>query len=517
MQNSLHPLNNLRSDIPAGIVVFLVALPLCLGIALASGAPLFSGIIAGVVGGLVIAGYSKSPLSVSGPAAGLTTIVLAALHELGTFEVFLLAVVLAGILQVGLGFARAGTIGNYFPSSVITGMLAAIGLILILKQIPHAIGYDGDFFGDDNFMQQDGETTFSEIGKALQSIAPGATIICFLSMVILILWERPFMKKLTFTSLVPAPVLVVAVGILGNEAYKLWLPEFVIGAEHLVSLPVADSFDSFFSQFTTPDFSGILNPKVWTVALTLAMVASLESLLSIDAIDKLDPYKRLTPLNHELKAQGIGNIISGMIGGLPITSVIVRSSANVNSGGKTKTSAIFHGILLMSTAILIPGLLNMIPLSALAGILLLVGYKLTKPALIKSQFRKGWNQSIPFMVTIIAILFTNLLQGIFIGLAIGLIFVLRSNFHQALFLVKEGNQYLIRLTKDVSFLNKALLRQTFREIPDNSDVIIDGSRSAFIDNDIIETIHDFQESAKSRNITVELNQSVTSSNPIFKA
>jgi len=515
--STLHPLNNLRNDLPASIVVFLVALPLCLGVALASGAPLFSGIIAGFIGGIVVGYFSKSALSVSGPAAGLTTIVLASIQQLGAYDIFLVAVVLAGGMQITLGFIRAGTIGNYFPSSVIKGMLAAIGLILILKQIPHAVGYDSDFIGDDNFYQQDGENTFSELIKALNYIQPGATVICLISIGILILWERPFVRKTLFSRIVPAPLLVVFLGISLNELYRFYFPGLLISAEHLVSLPVSEGLPSFISQFTFPDFSMILNQQVWIAAVTIAVVASLESLLSIDAIDKLDPYKRLTPLNHELKAQGLGNLLSGLVGGLPVTSVIVRSSANVNSGAKTKTSAIIHGLLLLVTAMLIPGLLNKIPLACLAAILLMTGYKLTKPAIIQDMFKKGWEQFIPFSITILAILFTNLLQGIFIGLSIGLIFVLRANFHKALFCVQEGDRYLVRLTKDVSFLNKALLRNTLREIPDNSHVIIDGARSTFIDNDIIETIQDFQQSALSRNISVELNQSITAANTIFKA
>lgn len=517
MNHPLHPLNNLRHDLPASIVVFLVALPLCLGVALASGAPLFSGIIAGFVGGMVVASYSKSALSVSGPAAGLTTIVFAAIQQLGEYPVFLTAVVLAGIIQLILGFVKAGTIGNYFPSSVIKGMLAAIGLTLILKQIPHAVGYDSDFIGDENFVQADGENTFTEILKAINYIQPGAAIICLVSIVILLLWERPFIRQATFSKIIPAPLVVVMVGIMLNEIFRSYSTDLLILPEHLVSLPVADSVGAFFGQFTFPVLSALTNPDVWIVAITIAVVASLESLLSIDAIDKLDPYKRLTPLNHELKAQGLGNIVSGLIGGLPVTSVIVRSSANVGSGARTKTSAIAHGSLLLITAMLIPNLLNKIPLASLAAILLMVGWKLTKPALVIDMFRKGWAQFIPFAVTILAILFTNLLQGIFIGLGIGLIFVLKSNFHQALFCVKEGNRYLVRLTKDVSFLNKELLRNTLREIPDNSHVIIDGSRSTFIDNDIIETIQDFQQSAITRNIHVELNQSVSASNPIFKS
>jgi len=513
----LHPLNNFRSDIPASIVVFLVALPLCLGVALASGAPLFSGIIAGFVGGIVVGYFSKSALSVSGPAAGLTTIVLASIQQLGAYDIFLVAVVLAGVMQITLGYLRAGTIGNYFPSSVIKGMLAAIGLILILKQIPHAVGYDSDFIGDENFIQQDGQNTFTELIHSINYIQPGAALICLLSIGILIFWERPFLRRTLFSRIIPAPLLVVFLGVAFNEVYRFYFPGFLISVEHLVSLPVSEGLPSFISQFTFPDFSAILNQQVWISAVTLAVVASLESLLSIDAIDKLDPYKRLTPLNHELKAQGLGNLLSGLVGGLPVTSVIVRSSANVNSGAKTKTSAIIHGLLLLVTAMLIPGLLNKIPLACLAAILLMTGYKLAKPAMMLAMFKKGWSQFIPFMITILAILFTNLLQGILIGLSIGLIFILRANFHKALFSVQEGNRYLVRLTKDVSFLNKALLRNTLREIPDNSHVIIDGARSTFIDHDIVETIQDFQQSALSRNISVELNHSITAANPLFKA
>jgi MFS superfamily sulfate permease-like transporter len=517
MTKKLHPLNNLRSDLPASIVVFLVALPLCLGVALASGAPLFSGIIAGVVGGIVVSALSGSALSVSGPAAGLTTIVISGIQTLGQYELFLLAVLLAGVIQFLLGTVKAGTIGNYFPSAVIKGMLAAIGLILILKQIPHAVGYDRDFVGDESFVQSDGENTFTEILQSTQYIQPGAGIICAISILILILWERPFVKQNRYVSLIPAPLLVVVAGIASNALFSAGNTPLAITSEHLVSLPVAPDFASFIAQFSLPDFSGIANKQVWVVALTIALVASLESLLSIDAVDKLDPLKRITPLNQELRAQGIGNMVSGLIGGLPVTSVIVRSSANVTSGAKTKASAISHGILLLLTALLIPGLLNKIPLASLAAILLMVGYKLVKPSLVKEIYRKGLSQFIPFAITILAILLTNLLQGIIIGIVIGLIFLLKTNFHQALFSVNENGNYLVRLTKDVSFLNKALLRRVFREIPDDSYVIIDGSRSTFIDNDIIETIDDFRQSALSRNITVELRQTISSSNQFFRA
>lgn len=510
------PLKNLGHDLPSGLVVFLVALPLCLGIALASGAPLFSGIISGVIGGLIIGSLSGSQLSVCGPAAGLTTIVIASVIKLETWEAFLCAVVLAGVIQLVMGFLKAGSIGNYFPSSVIKGMLAAIGLILILKQIPHAVGFDADYEGDDSFLQPDGQNTLTEINRALDAISPGAVIIAAVALTLLILWERPFIKKQKFTLYLPGPLLAVVFGTLLNEFFKLSYPELAVSSEHLVSLPVSSNIASFISQFTFPDFGTIANFKVFEVAFTIALVASLETLLSIEASDQLDPLRRVTPLNRELKAQGVGNIISGLIGGLPITSVIVRSSANVNSGARTKASTMFHGFLLLSTVAFIPGILNTIPLSCLAAILITVGYKLTKPATIKAMYLKGWNQFLPFIITIIAILLTDLLIGISIGIVIGLLFVLKTNFQKSLFSVSKEGNYLIRLTKDVSFLNKALLRQTFRDVPDNSHVIIDGSRSYFIDPDILETIEDFQKNASIRNITVELNKSISASNHFFK-
>lgn len=517
MSNDLNPARNFRYDIPSSIVVFLVALPLCLGIALASGAPLFSGIIAGVVGGIVVASFSGSALSVCGPAAGLTTIVLSSIETLGSFGVFQSAIIIAGVMQFLLGTIRAGSIGNYFPSSVIKGMLTAIGLILILKQIPHAIGYDRDFEGDESFIEAGGSNTFSEILNAWNYITPGAVIIVVISLIILILWEQPFIKNKKFALFIPGPLIVVLIGIILNESFSAVGSGLTLGRDHLVTLPVAGTAGEFVSQFSLPDFSKLFTPDLWKVAITIAIVASLESLLSIDAVDKLDPFKRITPLNKELRAQGIGNFASGLIGGLPITSVIVRSSANVSAGARTKISSISHGILLLLTAFFIPGLLNKIPLSALAAILLTVGYKLAKPSLFADMFKRGWDQFIPFIVTVIAILVSDLLIGIAIGMTLGLIFILKTNFHQALFSVNEDGNYLIRLTKDVSFLNKAVLRRTFREIPDNSYVIIDGSRSTFIDSDIMETIEDFQKGSANRNIVVELKHSVSASNSIFKA
>jgi MFS superfamily sulfate permease-like transporter len=516
-KDQFNPLGNLNHDIPSSIVVFLVALPLCLGVALASGAPLFSGIIAGTVGGLIVGSISGSALSVSGPAAGLTTIVLSSITKMGSFEAFLVTVFLAGVIQFALGLLRAGSIGNYFPSAVIKGMLAAIGIILILKQIPHAVGYDKDFVGDESFFQPDGENTFTELIQAFEYFNVAAVIIFICSLAILMLWERPAIKKAKFSTLVPAPLLVVLTGILLNILFSNSFPALSLDAEHLVSLPVADDLTSFINQFTFPDFSAIRQRETWTIAFTIAIVASLESLLSIDAVDKLDPYKRTTPLNRELKAQGTANMVSGLIGGLPVTAVIVRSSANVAAGAITKASAIMHGFLLLMTVMFIPGLLNKIPLSSLAAILIMVGYKLTNPSLVRAMYMKGKDQFIPFAVTILAILLSDLLIGISIGIFVGLFFVLKTNFHRALFMVNESGNYLIRLTKDVSFLNKALLRQTFKDIPSGSKVIIDGSRSAFIDQDILETINDFRESAANRNISVELKQSVTAHNPLFKA
>lgn len=516
-KGQFNPLKNFKHDLPASIVVFLVALPLCLGVALASGAPLFAGIIAGVVGGVVVGSMSGSALSVSGPAAGLTTIVLASISTMGGFDAFLTTVFLAGIIQLILGFLQAGTIGNYFPSSVIKGMLAAIGIILILKQIPHAVGYDKNFEGDESFFQSDGENTFTEVVRAFEYLNFGAVIIFIVSLMILILWEKPFIKNHKFSTILPAPLFIVLTGVLLNVLFLNSFPSLAINNEHLVSLPVAVDLPSFINQFQLPDFSSIKTGEAWKIAFTIAIVASLESLLSIDAADKLDPYKRTSPLSRELKAQGVANMISGLIGGLPVTAVIVRSSANVAAGARTKASAIAHGLLLLLTAFFIPGLLNKIPLASLAAILLMVGYKLAKPSLILSMYHKGKDQFIPFMVTIIAILLSDLLIGITIGILVGLFFVLKTNFHRALFSVNENGNYLIRLTKDVSFLNKALLRQTFKDIPDGSKVIIDGSRSAFIDQDILETINDFRESADNRDISVELKQSVTAYHPIFKA
>lgn len=498
----------LKNDLPAGLVVFLVALPLCLGIALASGAPLFSGIIAGIVGGLVVAFTSGSALSVSGPAAGLTVIVLNAITQLGSYETFLLAVVLAGLIQIALGYLRAGIIAHYFPSSVIKGMLAAIGIILILKQIPHALGYDIDNEGDFSFMQVDGQNTFSEIFNAINFMHPGAIIIALISLFILIMWERPFLKKFAFFKIVPGALLLVVVGILTNEWFKVFNPGLYLTGDKLVQLPVANSPTEFINQFTLPDFTAFGNYNVYVVAITIAIIASLESLLSCEAADKLDPYKRNTPTSRELKAQGLGNLVSGFIGGLPITAVIVRSSANINAGGKTKLAAIFHGLLLLLSVIGIASVLNKIPLACLAALLLMVGYKLAKVSLFKSMYRLGLAQFLPFVITVVAIQFSDLLKGIGVGMAVSLFFILRNNYKVAYFFHKEEKDgtdtTIIRLAEEVSFLNKGSIALTLDQLLDGSHVIIDGSKSQNIDLDVLEIIHDFKNTAELKNIKLEL-------------
>ncbi len=496
------------ADIPASVVVLLVALPLCLGIALGSGAPLFSGIIAGITGGIVIGILSGSQLSVSGPAAGLTVIVASAIIKLQVYEAFLLAVVVAGCIQVLLGFLRAGVVGDYVPNAVIKGMLAAIGIILILKQFPHLVGYDKDYPGDESFSSDNNENTFSGILHAFNFITPAAVVIGAVSLAILFLWETKFIKSNKVLLLVPAPLIVVIAGVLINLFYTSTYPSLALDAKHLVQLPVADDIQSFLSFFTFPKLQYIKNPDVWISGVTIAIVASLETLLSIEAVDKLDPYKRVSPSSRELKAQGAGNIISGLIGGLPLTSVIVRSSANVNSGAKTKLSAILHGVLMLLCVMFIPSLLNKIPLCALAAVLIYTGYKLAKITLFKEFFNKGWDQFIPFVVTIVAILMTDLLVGILIGIGVGLFFMIRSNFRSSVFVVNDNNNYLIRLRKDVSFLNKPIIKYKLESVPADAYVIIDATRADFIDQDVIDTVNEFISHAHLKNITVDIKRSL---------
>ena len=500
-------LANLKYDFPASIVVFLVAVPLCLGIALASGAPLFSGIIAGIVGGILVGALSGSQLGVSGPAAGLAVIVLTRIEDLGGFEIFLLAVMLAGVIQILLGIAKAGIIGYYFPSSVIKGMLSGIGIIIILKQIPHAFGYDKDFEGDVFFIQSDGHNTLTELYYMLNNISSGAVIIAAISMAILILWEQPPVKKLRIFQIIQGPLMVVITGIFMNLAFRDF-PGYALNADQVVNIPEPESVAGFFKQFSFPDFSQVGNPRVYMAAIVIAVVASLETLLCLEATDKLDPFKRVAPANRELKAQGVGNLISGLIGGLPITQVIVRSSTNIQSGGRTKTSAIFHGIIMLGCAMTIPFILNLIPLASLAAILFMVGYKLAKPSLFKQMYKLGWTHFMPFIITILGIIFTDLLFGIGLGMVVAIFNILRNNYKKPYFFYaegyKEGEPIRLVLAQEVTFLNKAAILQTLNHVPENSHVIIDASKSVNIDQDVIEIIEDFGRSATYKNIQVEL-------------
>ena len=508
--NQLNLFKNIKNDLPASIVVFFVAVPLCLGIALASGAPLFAGIIAGIVGGIVVGVASGSPLGVSGPAAGLAVIVLTSIASLGgSWTAFLTAVVLAGIFQLILGFAKAGFIAYFFPSSVIKGMLTGIGLLIILKQIPHAVGWDKDAIGDDAFMQVDGQNTFSEIAKAFNFITPGALLIAVISLGILILWDTVLSKKHKIFSMINGPLVVVALGITINYFYQTGILNFTLAADQVVRIPVPENLPGFFSQFTFPDFSALSNFEVWKIAIVLAIVASLETLLCVEATDKMDPDKRITPTNRELKAQGLGNVISGLMGGLPVTQVIVRSSANISFGGKTKMSTILHGFFLLISALTIASVLNMIPLASLAAILLMVGYKLAKPSLFKQMYKFGWEQFIPFAATVVAILATDLLKGITVGLLFGIFYTLRHSYRNSyhmkeIITTEDGHQiHHLVLAEEVSFFNKASVVKALDAIPANSKVIIDCTNSRSIAYDVIELIKDYETSAKTKNINVE--------------
>ena len=491
-----------RQDVPASFVVALVALPLCLGVALASGAPLFSGLIAGVVGGIVVGVLSKSPLSVSGPAAGLTTIVFAAIERLPTFEAFLLAVALAGLIQMLLAATRSGALAEFVPSSVVTGMLAAIGLILILKQVPHAFGYDGDYEGDFAFMQADGRNTFSALWHAISTaISWGAVIVAFASLAFLFWWDKnkPAEGALQF---LPGPLVVVVFGVVANTIFQAGAPALAIQIEHLVQVPVAADLTAFAKLFSLPDFGMIGNAAVWTTALTLAIVASLESLLSVKAIDELDPKRRTTPKNWELFAQGGGNFVSGMIGGLPVTSVIVRSSANVNSKADSKLSTILHGVWLLLGVLMIPTVLNLIPLAALAAILIHTGYKLSSPALFTKRWKQGLTQFVPFVVTILAILFTDLLIGIGIGLVVGFAFVIARNFRTAITFACDEEDCLIRARRNLYFIHKQELQRELARVPDNSNLLIDLSSTNYVDIDNVDIINSFIKGAQYRGISV---------------
>jgi MFS superfamily sulfate permease-like transporter len=505
------------NDLSAGLVVFLVAVPLCLGIALASGAPLFSGIISGIVGGVVVGIISGSKFGVSGPAAGLAVIVADAIFKLGTggdgvfslekgFPLFLSAVVIAGFIQLVLAFAKSGIIGYYFPNSVIKGMLTAIGVIIILKQIPHALGHDVIAEGFDGFWQKDGENSFTELMIAFGDVNPAALFVTIISMLILIIWEQNFMKRIKLFTIIQGPLIVVTLGILFTRLC-LHIDALNFEPDEMVGIPLISEAGGFSALFTTPDWSMIFKSELWIIAFTIAIVASLETLLCVEATDKMDPEKSITPTNRELIAQGIGNITSGFIGGLPVTQVIVRSSANMQSGGKTKMAAIIHGIFIAISVFILPDILNMIPLSSLAAILIMVGYKLAKPAIFIELSKKGRDQFLTFMITFLSIVFTDLLVGIGIGLAVGFFMILWKNFSTPFSfseIIGEGKPIEIVLSENVTFLNKASILQALNAIPSNSDVLIDATMTHYIHPDVIEIIEDFMIKANKHNIKVKI-------------
>ncbi|GGD99962.1 hypothetical protein GCM10011529_02670 [Polymorphobacter glacialis] len=493
-----------RSDLPASIVVALVALPLCLGVALASGAPLFAGLIAGVVGGVVVGAISRSSLSVSGPAAGLTAIVYVAVTTLPSYGAFLMAVCLAGVMQIGFSLTKGGVLADFVPSSVITGMLAAIGLILILKQLPHAIGYDATSGSDLEFFQRDGSNTFSVLLDMLRNdIFWGALAIAVISLAFLFWWDKAKPKDGPLR-LLPGPLVVVVFSVLANMFFEAFAPSLAIGQSHLVNVPVTATPAEFVALFRLPDFGSIGTGAVWTTAVTLAIVASLESLLSVTAVDEIDPKRRVTDKNRELLAQGCGNIVSGALGGIPVTSVIVRSSANVDSGADSRLATIMHGVWLLLSVTLIPVVLNMIPLSALAAVLIATGYKLAKPKLFTERWKQGYTQFIPFVVTVVAILFTDLLIGIMIGLGVGMGFVIWRSLADVITYVDTGDNVMVRARRNLYFIHKVQLKAALGRVPDGHTVLIDLSATNYVDLDNIDIINAFVKSAPYRNLTVYL-------------
>jgi MFS superfamily sulfate permease-like transporter len=499
---------SLGADLLAGMVVFLVALPLCLGIAVASGAPPFAGIISGIIGGIIVGSLSKSHVSVSGPAAGLIAIILVAVTDLG-YETFLVAVMVAGLVQLTLGLAKAGGISSYFPTSVIEGMLVAIGIIIIKKELPHAIGYDleheGDFFSYQLLKADEG--FFGELLHSFNYAHTGAIIVSVVSIAIIIAFNKvPALKKI---KAIPGALVAVVAGILLNELFKAAMPQWIIANEHLVVLPTADSVQAFLGQFQTPDLNGFANPKVWVTGLTIAIVASIETLLCLEAGDKMDSLKRYSSANAELRAQGIGNLLSGMIGGIPMTSVIVRTTANINAGAKTKMAAVFHGIFLLLAVIAIPGLLNKIPMACLAAILIMIGLRLASPKVFKHIWQSGKHQFVPFIITVVAVVFTDLLKGVGIGLVVSIFYILKGNMKLAYFFRKEqhheGETIHIDLAQEVSFLNKAAIKATLSALPQNSKVVVSADNTVYIDHDVLELLRDFVNfGAKDKNINITL-------------
>lgn len=498
--------STLPRDLTAGLVVFLVALPLCLGVALASNAPLFAGLLAGIVGGILVGLLSGSHTSVSGPAAGLTAIVASQIASLGSFQAFLLAVTIAGLIQIVLGFARAGFLAAFFPSSVIKGLLAAIGVILILKQIPHLVGYHADPVGDLAFRQPDRENTFSQLVRLVGEVHPGAAAIGLLSIAVLVVWDR---WKPLKGSVVPAPLIVVLLGLGVSLLFQHLGGPWAIGPTHLVRVPVADSLSGFLGFLQLPDFSQWSNSAVYFAAATIAAVASLETLLNLEAVDKLDTQQRTSPPSRELLAQGVGNVVSGLVGGLPVTSVIVRSSVNINAGAQTKLAAVLHGVLLLVSIALLPMWLNAIPLSCLAAILLVTGAKLVSPAVVRRMWGEGRTQFIPFALTVVAIVLSDLLVGVLIGMMVAIGFIIISSIHRPLRQIVEkhlsGEVVHVELADQVSFLNRAALVRALDTVPRGGHVLLDARRTDYIDPDLLSLIRDFKDqTAPARGVEVSL-------------
>ena len=485
-----------KRDLPASIVVFLVALPLCLGIAVASGAPPIAGVVAGAVGGIVIGLTSRSPLGVSGPAAGLTTLVLGAMTDLGSFELVLCAVMLSGLIQILLGYLRAGIIAYYFPNTVIHGMLAGIGILIILTQLTHGVGYDKP-------VESVEEYHWTDLRAMLDHITPGAVVTTLTCLVLMLIWERPFVKNNPVLKVIPGSMLAVVAGVVLGQLF-MGHPLFHISAEHFVNIPDINGL----SDLPRPDWAGSMDPRVWRIAGTIAVVASLETLLCVEATDKMDPWKRVTPANRELHAQGIGNIVSGLLGGLPLTQVVVRSSANIQTGGRTNLAAVVHGLLILAAVLLFPGVLRMVPLSSLAAVLFLVGYKLIKPAQFVAMWNQGSMRFLPFVITVIGVAFIGLLNGVLMGLTVSMLHILWKNYrvpyHFDPYKYRPGMPIHIQLSEDVTFLNKAGIKRTLGELPNDCRVVIDASRTMDLDLDVREIIDEFLSTAGGRNIRYEL-------------
>lgn len=494
-----------NKDFSAGFSVFLVALPLCLGIALASGVPLFSGLLAGIVGGIVVSLLSGSEIAITGPAAGLVIIIIDAIQGLGSYSNFLTAVVLAGVIQFFLGWFKAGRLSGFVPSSVISGMLVAIGIVIVLKQIPHALGWDADYEGEFEFMQADHRNTFTEIIEAALHPNFGAIIISVICLLVIVWWERQAEKKRRFFKTFPAALVVVVLGVLINQAFRWLFPSLYLGesSDHMVRVPMIRDMEDVKAAFNFPSLEAFSNPKVYLTAFTLAIVASIESLFGLEAADKLDKQRRISSPNQELKAQGIGNVIAGLIGALPLTVVIVRTSVSVYSGSRTRLAAFIHGILILVAVVVFPNVLNHIPLACLAALLMLVGYKLARIDVFRKMYLEGPDQFVPFVVTIVAIILTDLLIGVLIGLVVGIGYVMYTNSQSAMSVMRDKETILIWFKKDISFLNKARLKEILASLKPGDYVFIDGLRAHFIDHDIYTTLKDFKKDAPFRGIQVE--------------